>query len=469
MISRTALALLTLAALVALPYVVPGLTRLRLLHPLPEGQGIAAFSPPAPAASVGEAALAQETTEQAELQQPEEIAIPPAAAEIIPAGGGERAPRAIEDPGGRALDAFFGALAAAERKDQGAVARITYFGDSIVASDFVTAGLRRKLQRRFGDAGHGFMLMANAWPGYFHNDVVRFASKGWQVSRVVGPFAPDGLYGIGGVSFRSQGAGVFSRFATAKEGSFGRAVSRFTVDYLEHPGGGRMQIRVDGEDREIIDTAAPAPRTALKTYAVPDGPHELEVRALGPDVRAFGVWMERDAPGVVLDAIGIQGCRVRFLDKNDDAHFADQLRARDPSLTVFQFGMNESEDGELFPLDQYESTMKAVLVQVKQALPRASCLLVGPMDRADRKGDVFRSRPVIPKLVAIQRRVAGEVGCGFWDTYEAMGGQGSMGTWVQRGLGGADLAHPSSAGAELLGRWIYLALMEGYDAFRARR
>ena len=42
----------------------------------------------------------------------------------------------------------------------------------------MTATLRRRLQKRFGDAGHGFMLMANAWPGYFHNDVVRFADPG---------------------------------------------------------------------------------------------------------------------------------------------------------------------------------------------------------------------------------------------------------------------------------------------------
>jgi lysophospholipase L1-like esterase len=466
--SPAALAMATLVALIALPYAIPGLSRLRLLHPLPEGQGLAAFVPPAPAPSVGETALVIETKAQAELQQPEQVALPPAAAEIIPASA-ERAPRAIEDPEQRAMDAFFTVLAAVERKEPQAIARITYFGDSIVASDFITATLRRRLQRRFGDAGHGFMLMANAWPGYFHNDVTRFASPGWVVSRVVGPFAPDGFYGLGGVSFRSQGSGVFSRFSTTNEGSFGRAVSRFAVDYLEQPGGGRMAVSIDGALRETIETSAPEARTAVRIYEVPDGPHEIEVRAMGPNVRTFGVWMERDTPGVVLDAIGIQGCRVRFLDKNEDAHFADQLRARNPALTVFQFGMNESEDGELFPLDQYESTMKAVLGQVRQALPRASCLLVGPMDRADRKGDVFTSRPVIPKLAAIQRKVAFEIGCGYWDTLGAMGGTGAMGTWVQRGLGGADLAHPSSAGAEVLGRWVDFAIMEAYGAWKARR
>jgi lysophospholipase L1-like esterase len=463
-------AMATLALLIAIPYATPKLERLQLLTPLREGVAIMiaphATAAAAPVASVGEAKLAIETNDQAELRQPEEVSPASISVEAAPATREtKKPPRSIEDPSGHALDPFFAALRAAERKDSGGIARITYFGDSIVASDFVTATLRRKLQGRFGDAGHGFMLMANAWPGYSHNDVVRFAAPGWQVSRVVGPFAKDGLYGLGGVSFRSEGPGVFSRFATTKSGTFGRAVSKFVVDYLEQPNGGKLEVKIDGSSVEIIDTRVEATKSAIKTYPVPDGEHELEVRALSANARAFGVWMERDTPGVVLDAIGIQGCRIRFLDQNDDAHFAEQLRHRNPSLTVFQYGMNESEDGVLYPLDQYEATMQALLAQVRAALPNASCLLVGPLDRADKKSDVYTSRPVIPKLAAIQRRVAGAVGCAYWDTLSAMGGPGSMGKWVRRGLGSADLAHPSGAGAEVLANWIYLALMEGYEAY----
>jgi lysophospholipase L1-like esterase len=478
--SRAAGALVTLVALVALPYALPSsvvparvLARLRVLTPLPEGMALIKPAAPAPVATVGETKLGFETNEQAELRQPENVVLPPAAREGSPAlarandSGEKKPPRPIDDPSGHALDAFYAALLAVERKEKGAIARITYYGDSIVASDFVTATARRRLQARFGDAGHGFMLMANAWPGYFHNDVVRFAAPGWTVSRVVGPFSRDGLYGLGGVSFRSEGPGVFSRFATTKEGTFGRSVSKFTLAYLEQPGGGTIGVKIDGQPQPDLETKADAPKSAWKTYPVADGQHELEVRALTANVRAFGVWMERDEPGVVLDAIGIQGCRIRFLDQSDDAHWAEQLRARDPQLTVFEYGMNESEDGELFPLDQYESTMKAVLVQVKAALPKAACLLVGPLDRAEKKGDGFRSRPVVPKLSAIQKKVAAEVGCGFWDTLDAMGGYGAMITWYQRGLGGADLAHPSSAGAEVLGNWVYLALMDGYEAYKA--
>ncbi len=470
--SSTSLALATLVLLVAIPYLHPALQRFRLLTPLAEGQGLVAVGPAAaPVSSVGEAPLVVETADQSALSQPEEVTLPPAAAEIVEPAGNAKAdkpPRSIEDPSGHALDAFFAHLRSVERKEPKSIARITYFGDSIVASDWITATLRRKLQKQFGDAGHGFMLMANAWPGYFHNDVERFAAPGWKVSRVVGPYAPDGLYGLGGVSFKAWGKGAFSRFATAKEGSFGRNVSRFVVHWLAHEDGGPMIISVDGVPRETITTQSSTSVSKFSTYEVADGPHGIEVRADGAGVRAFGVVMERDVPGVVLDAIGIQGCRIRFLDKSDDAHFAEQLRARDPSLTVFQYGMNESEDGEIFPLDQYESTMKSVLKQVRTALPNSSCLLVGPMDRADKKASGYSSRLVVPKLAAIQRAVAAEVGCAYWDTLSAMGGFGSMGIWAQRGLGGADLAHPSGTGADVLGRWIYMALMESYASYVSR-
>lgn len=468
--------LAALALFAALPYALPfeAARRFRVLHPLSEEQSLLHAKAPAPSASVGETPLTFQTDDRESERDEEPAIVPPAAAEILPPAG--KPPRSIEDAREnqsagerRALDAFYAALERVDKREPDALARISYYGDSIVASDFVTSTLRRKLQKRFGDGGHGFMLLANPWMGYAHRDVVRVAGKDWKVSRVTGPFAKDGLYGLGGVSYRSEGGGLLSRFGTVTKGEYGRRVSRFVVDYLEHPNGGVLEVRIDGESQQPIDTRSDVVRSAIKVFDVPDGPHDLELRTRNAGVRAFGVWMERDGPGVVVDALGIQGCRIRFLDKMDDAHWAEQLRLRAPSLVVFQYGMNESEDGELFPLDEYESTMRAVLEQVRTALPDSSCLLVGPMDRADKRNGVYSSRRVVPKLSAIQRKVALETGCGYWDTLAAMGGFGSMGNWAQRGLAGADLAHPSSVGAEVLGGWIYEAILEGYAAYRARK
>jgi hypothetical protein len=39
-----------------------------------------------------------------------------------------------------------------------------------------------------------------------------------------------------------------------------------------------------------------------------------------------------------------------------------------------------------------------------------------------------------------------------------------MATWVRRGLGQADLTHPSGSGAEVLASWIHRALLAGFKA-----
>src|SRR5262245_18845170 len=107
LISPAAGAMVTLAALVAVPYVLPGLARLRLLTPLPEGSGLVT-APAAPSASVGEAKLVAETTVAAELSQPEREAPPPEVTAALPATSpADKPPRSIEDPSGVALDGFF--------------------------------------------------------------------------------------------------------------------------------------------------------------------------------------------------------------------------------------------------------------------------------------------------------------------------------------------------------------------------
>jgi hypothetical protein len=367
----------------------------------------------------------------------------------------------IVDPSGTALDGFFRALERTRKKEPGAITRVAHFGDSIVVSDYVSATLRRRFQERFGDSGHGYSLIANAWPAYSHADVERFATAGWKVSRIVGPLAPDGRYGLGCVSF-SATKNAFARFGTVKEGEFGRNVSRFSISYLGEPGGGTFQVSVDGKPHALVSTDAPEKRAKVEEVRVPDGPHELEIQTKSGRSRLFGVVMERDAPGVVWDALGIQGARLRFLDQQDDAHWAEQLGWRKPDLVVYQFGANESGDGFLYPMVDYRRTMEEVIAQGKRALPDSSCLVIGAMDRAAKRGDELIGIAVIPHILREQRGAAEKMGCAFFDTYAAMGGPGSMAQWVKRELGQADLTHPTAVGAEVIGTWIFRALMKRY-------
>jgi lysophospholipase L1-like esterase len=471
--SRPVLAGLSLLALCIVPELAPGLSKARVLSS-PSAKA-AASGPTMEGVTerVGEAEIETETSDRGApapaLATPGRARGPIAEAvderpEALPT---RASPVPLVDESGRALDHFFAKLARVEAHEQKTIARIAHFGDSLIASDFVSGTLRRSFQRRFGDAGHGFVLIANAWPSYFHLDVSRYATSGWKVSRIVGPYATDGFYGLGGVSFRAE-KHALARFGTATSGEFGRNVSRFVIAYAEEPRGGSFRVRLDGKETAVVETRGPELRARYHELEVSDAPHELELQTLSGESRLFGVVLERSGPGVVLDAIGIQGARIRFLDKQDDAHWSEQLRSRGHDLLIYEFGANESGDGFLYSMADYHRTMREVIEQGQKALPESSCLVIGAMDRAARQGDAIVSVRVIPSLVEEQRKVAAEIGCAFYDTYAAMGGRGSMPVWVKRGLGQADLTHPTGAGAERISDWVFDSMMRSYDVFRAR-
>ncbi|HEX3770592.1 MAG TPA: GDSL-type esterase/lipase family protein [Polyangiaceae bacterium] len=471
---KTGRALVVMVGLLALPYASPRLKALRVARmpwePEPvaaEPEPVVAPEPPPPPATAGEQALpASENFATVNNALPAEshAALP----DLDPAIRAALHGVGIEDPTGHALDAFFAHLARTDHQDPGAVTRVLHYGDSTIASDFISGTVRRRLQARFGDSGHGFILIANPWQWYFHNDVFHVSDGGWSASKLGGPLTPDNLYGLGGVSFTCYG-GCSSTFGTAPSGDYGRNVSRYDLYYLEQPGGGNVEITAHGTTLEKFSTRGKAKVSRVRAIHVPDGESKIAVRATGGgQTRLFGIALERDRPGVVYDSLGAHAAIAVNWFRQDRKHWKDQLDLRDPALVVFQYGTNESENTRI-DLDAYERALGDLLEEVKASAPAASVLVVSPLDRADWQGGKMPTKPVILDLVAIQHRVALAHGVAFWNTFEAMGGQGSMGRWVRTKpqLGGPDLTHPTPRGAEVIGDLLSDALINGYERYAA--
>lgn len=355
--------------------------------------------------------------------------------------------RDLHEPPG-SLDAFYAALG----RPRG-TARILHYGDSPAAADQITADVRDLLQRQFGDAGHGFVLIAKPWAWYAHRGV-RIESDGWR-AEPASMRQGDGLYGLGGVSFTGgQQARSRLRFDTQHDA--------IEVAYLQQPGGGILEVHLDGRLAGNINTQGPL-RSAFRKFEAPLSTIDLSVKS--GSVRMFGVEARKRNSGVVYSSLGLNGAYVSVLSKMFDmAHWREQLQHYRPDLVIINYGTNESVYRD-FVDRAYEGEVRESIRRIREAVPESSILLVSPMDRGERSASgEISTVPGLPRLAAIQQRIANETGCAFFDTFNAMGGAGTMGRWyaAEPRLVSADFIHPMPAGARVVGNLLYRALTDRY-------
>jgi len=375
---------------------------------------------------------------------------------------------AIEDPHG-VMSHWYRRLAAAERGGSDAVARALMYGESTNATDRVSGKLRELLQRRFGDAGKGFVPIAPGWPAQGHRHV-EWDHEGrwrtWVVNRRNGPLD---RYGLGGVIATNRHEGAKALFATVDDSPVGNRVSRYELFYQAWPGGGDVALRVDGGAHREISTRSDTVADRVHAIEVSDGPHLLEVEAASPseEVRLYGVVMERDRPGVVVDGLMLVGAFTRVLLQFDQEHWARQIELRQPDLMVFWMGGNDAVSKTTgFSSSRYVDQYSTALSRARRGRPEASCLVVGVLDAAERRDGHVRTLRRIPRVVDAQRQAALGAGCAFFDLFEAAGGHGTMRRWRHTSprYAEGDYEHLTVAGAEHVGEMLYEELMRGYQA-----
>lgn len=375
----------------------------------------------------------------ARLITPKKI-LPPTPAPIAnPAPTVQPKPEPLFVDSSGVLDRFYQALA---RTD--GVTRIVHYGDSPTTADLITGDIRRLLQARYGDAGHGFILPAKPWAWYQHTGT-EVVGKGWVMQPASRFEKRDGLFGLGGVSFVGTDATSRIQFDTPQP--------RFELWFLREPGGGTISLTADGVELGRVDTSSD-PGEGFAAFEAREPAYTLELHVVQGRVRIFGVAAERAGPGVVYDSLGLNGASVGVLSRMfNPQHLAEQLQHRNPDLVIVNYGTNEADFASFVEGPEYEKDLREALRRLHAALPETSILMMSPMDRGYRnKAGEIETMPTIPEIVAIQRRVARETGCGFFDTFHAMGGEGTMARWyaAQPRLVYADFIHPyPSAGKQI--------------------
>ena len=407
------------------------------------------------------------------------------------------------DSAGRApLDAFFAALHQLDTDTALArTVRVAHYGDSQIEGDRVTQHLRRQFHRRFGGGGIGYLPLLEPAT---HHALARAATPNWRrYTMFQYQRRGDAHYYLSGQVFRygaGRGPALLPDSATDDSGRK-RAIAP-AVAALERPASATAasfeftpsrQLRfqrlrlVWGRAQQPASVALMLADSLLSrhTLAPDSGLHLTELgpvppeafgrwRALrlhfeGPSPDVYGLLLDGPAHGVQVDNYGLRGHAGHGLKRIDGPWLGHMVERLDTRLILVQFGGNVVRyDTRDFRF--YEKHVFEILTRLRAHAPQASLLVIGVGDMAERGPEGFQSYATVPLIREAQRRAAQRAGAAFWDLFQAMGGSGSIVSWVNANppLAATDYAHFSPAGQRLVGNLLFKALMNEYAEYLAR-
>ena len=358
------------------------------------------------------------------------------------------------------LSHFYDALAGLEAGGRKEHVRILWLGDSHAQADFWPDGIRAGLGRRFGKAGPGFLHLG--MKSYRHAGT-KIAIRGkWRMRpkqpSTVEPWG-DGAFGLGGILHAGFAEQRVAEIELTDESLEGKELA---VDLCYKFGLPHDAFELYLGD-ELVETFRAGGNDAVGELrhhqATVTGLTRIEVRIKDgrPDFCGLTVETEPSVhPGVVLDNLGINGARYGTALAWSEAAWSVEVKRRPPGLFIFEYGGNEASDMPSAPAT-YGKQARELMARARRIVPEASCWVIAPSDRAD-----VESR--MPAIVQAMERAASDAGCAFWNTYEVMGGKGSLRRWRDLDKAAEDGIHLKPKGYAEVSALMLGDLMTGYRA-----
>ena len=360
---------------------------------------------------------------------------------------------------GSGLPTFVGKLHNAARS--GAPIHILQIGDSHTAGDMITNGYRTRLQAKYGNGGRGVLAAGRPYQGYITFGVTASETPGWVSNVIFGNrWRADGpALGLSGFTRTARRAGEWMAVTTdSPDFNFSRAI----VCALTGPGQGAVAIRMGTQDQTwTLDAPAPGVECKTLTSAQPVSYASMTTLTEAPvSITSFGTF--RSGGGVVVSNVGVVGAQLQHFGRTDDRVVRRELAAYHPDLIVLAYGTNEGFSPSLGGAE-YEAELRQQVVRIRRlAGPNVPIMLLGAPDAASRSASMGAScgtgaftPSLLGEVRSIQRRVARELGIGYWDWERAMGGRCASQAWLSQGLMRGDMVHFTREGGDRIGAMIF--------------
>jgi lysophospholipase L1-like esterase len=353
------------------------------------------------------------------------------------------------------------------RAPVGSAISILQIGDSHTSADFFTGFLRRKLQQRYGDGGPGYVIAGRPHIGV-RSDTLRVSGvEGWsyralQKSRDRSEFVLAGFNAVAETRGRSM---TFAAERPMKS-------DVWEVEVFRQPGGGSIDIRLDGVVERSVNLDAPKVEPVVISLEKKNAQKLTVTTTGGGPVRLSSVAAYNRSAGLTYNSVGFPGATIDIVNKFDEGIFASELRRMAPQIVVLAFGSNEGFDDNL-DLQRYAKAYRLAVSKIQAALPGATIMIIGPPD-GSRLGRglgncAWRTPAKLNGVRAIQRDLALSSGFHYWDWSSIMPAECGAQKWVANSppLMARDHLHLSTEGYKLSAEEFSKSLIPLIDKVRA--
>jgi len=386
--------------------------------------------------------------------------------------------RQIEYPPGKdsLLNHFFSELITI--RDNNGFTRILHYGDSQIEGDRITSFIREYLQNEFGGKGPGLLLPGMVIP--MTVSVNTKSSKNWKLFNWKS--IKDSIINHNKLGVMLQFSGYSNHTnsvppdASTKIASFSirntsichlhaRTYDLCKIMYGNNKVPVSLQIKSNGSLVKTDTLKAITSGYISKNYRL-ESPEHLELifgGTAGPDL--YGIALDGNY-GVAMDNIPLRGSAGLGFTQTDRAMLKNMYNDLNVSLVILHFGVNVAPN-IVESYAYYERAFYRQLILLKQTKPDLGIIVMGISDMARREESQVVSYPNLEKIRDAQKNAAFKAGCAFWDSYEAMGGEGSMSNWVfsKPPLARKDFIHLTYTGSNKLAEMFLKSLMSYFKKY----
>lgn len=333
--------------------------------------------------------------------------------------------------------------------------RIAFFGDSFTEGDMIIAQLRDTLQQVYGGNGVGFIPFTS--PVSRLRPTIEHKHKGWTTFHITENAPSPVPYGItGGVYIPKGEASVTFRVPRLLKWNSLKGYSQIRLFYRTEREG-FAEIQTDNRTPERISLK---PGGYINSFEINTANFQSVTFQYEDTSGAvfYGMSLE-GKEGIYIDNFSLRGNSGPALLKIPSEILSGTDSFQHYSLIVLEFGLNVS-GGSTNGLVQYEKAMEKTIEHIQTSFPEAGILIMGVSDRGGKAGSgEIRTLPQITTIRQQQKKLAEKYGLLYWDTWEAMGGENAILSFVEKGWAGKDYTHLSFAGGREIAKMLSNALI----------